>query len=214
MSEQSNHIAKLAYQFLVAWRQSIVYQREIMPALGETLDIPVTEIFYHWNIPPKVESAGVIKGSQWQYFFHGINNCDLIHKADGRFLQVTFGPRGRFDVFSGWSVLQFIMASKRPWSEFAELREFLTAKPPPYNYLSGSHAKMVLLDDYIATLDFFKTADPKLCELKEKYTVVDEENRTITNLPEELIDFTLPAFWDIMVCNALVLSKKGRQALD
>lgn len=211
MPKQRDYPNKLVYHFLDAWWKSMTYQEKIILALADTLQVLPTEIFYSWNIPPRFKATGTIADTQWRYFFHGIYNCALMHLSDRRFLQISFGPRGRFDVFSGWSTLQFIMASKKPWPEFSELKEYLAKKPPPYDHLSGSHAKMSSLMKQIARLDIFEMAAPDLCALKEKHTTVDEEGRAVTRLPEEFNDFTKHNFWDIMVCNALVLNEKGQK---
>ncbi len=214
MPEQADNIPNLAHHFLKAWQQSILYQQEIIPLLAETLGASPLEIFYRWNSAPRCQQWGMIKNTQWEYFFHGYAHCDLTHLPDGRYLQITFGPGGRFDVFSGWATLQFVMAAKAPWPDYAELKEFLAKKPPPYTHLSGSHDGASLLSDHLTSLGYFRPAAPELCALKEQYTTVDEKGSTMTSLPEEFNDFTQPLFWDIMVCHALVLSELGQKALS
>ncbi len=204
----------LARLFLLAWHESIGYQTELLPALADTLEVPLKDVYYHWAIPPRCQQTGIVQGTKWEYFFHGIADCDLKHIEDGRFLQISFGPHGRYDTFSGWGTMLFIMASKPPWPEYSELKNYFADRPPPYNYLSGSHQKMLELADPIETLGLFEVADKKLTQLKtkqsEEFTSIDSEGRHIFSPPAPYDDFTLKVFWDLMVCDAPVLSNMGK----
>jgi hypothetical protein len=113
----------------------------MVPLLAHHLGVAPEEVFYRWIRSPGCEQSGSIAGSDWRYFFHGLE-CDLKNVCDGRFLRLDFGPNGRYDTFTGWGILQFIMTTKHPWHEFPELKAFLAAGPEPCNERSGSHHKM------------------------------------------------------------------------
>ena len=61
----------------------------------------------------------------------------------------------------------------------------------------------------------FEVADKKLAELKvklrEEFTSVDREGRQIFSPPAPYNDFTSQMYWDLEVCDALVLSSLGKQ---
>lgn len=111
---------ELVRLFLLAWHESITWQKAIVQKLADTLDVKPNKSFYLWNMLPhaqssaRIQGTGMIQGTKWKFFFHGMYECDILHAEDGRFLQVTFGPNGRDDIFSGWGTLQFVMASKAP----------------------------------------------------------------------------------------------------
>lgn len=204
----------LARLFLLAWHKSIEYQTELLPYLANTLEIPLEDIYYHWVLPPRCQQTGIIQDTRWRYFFHGIADCDLTHIEDDRFLQVSFGPYGRYDTFSGWGTMLFVMASKVPWSEYSELKNYLADGPPPYNHLSGSHHRMLELLEAIGTLGLFEVADKKLTRLKTKlrkeFTSIDSEGRLIFSPPAPYNDATSKLFWDLEVCDVQVLSELGK----
>jgi hypothetical protein len=180
------------YAFLSACQETVYRQQELVPALAESLGVPPTEVFYQWVMQPRCEQRGTIIGTEWRYFFHG-RECDLKH-SDGKFLRVDFGPGGRFDTFSGWGILQFVMTSKAPWQEFPELRVHLAKRQPPFDELSGSHEKMTAL----------------VSELKDSGLV---EVIDIEPYSEKANDPATRAFWDRQVRNVLVISERGKQAL-
>jgi hypothetical protein len=206
---------ELARLFLLAWHESIKYQSELLPALADTLDVSFEDIYYHWAIPPYHQQTNIVRSTKWQYFFHGKADCDLMHTEDGRFLQISIGPHGRHDTFSGWGTMLFVMASKSPWSEFSELKYYLADEAPPYNHLSGSHKKMSELAYTIEMLGLFEVADRKLTQLKiklrEEFTYIDDEGRHIFSPPAPYNDFTSQMYWDLEVCDVLVLSNLGKQ---
>lgn len=212
---------ELVRLFLLVWYESITLQKIIVPKLADTLDVRPDEIFYLWNMLPhsqsseRIQGTGIIQGTKWKFFFHGMYECDILHAEDGRFLQVMFGPNGRYDIFSGWGTLQFVMASKSPWSEFPQLKAYLAQEPPPYTYVSGEHGKMVELTKLIAQLGLFEVADKELyalsCELKEKDASRDKQGRYTLAFPPPYNNPFERMFWDLEVCEALVLSERGQQ---
>ncbi|MCP5096251.1 MAG: hypothetical protein GY943_11920 [Chloroflexi bacterium] len=209
---------ELVRQFLLAWRDSIEYQRVLVPVLAQTLGVDSQNIFYERHLAENFEYSGILKGTKWKYAFHGIADCDLYHGGDGRFVQIGFGPHGRFDTFSGWGTMLYIMASKPPWPEYLALKQHLAGKPPPYDYLSGSHKKMVKLLKPIEDLGLFEAADKELTrqkvELQEKYTYVDNEGRHILSLPAPFNDVRSKLFWDLRVCDSSVLSEQGKKLFE
>lgn len=216
MNHQSNlkqeNKKEIVRLFLLAWHESITHQHELVPQLAETVGIEPAEMVYYSQIPPyadRFQWGGMIRGTQWKFFFHGIADCNLYHE-DGRYLEISFGPYGRYDVFSGWNTLQFVMASKSPWSEFADLKDYLAAEPPPYTSLSGDYHKMRELDALIAKLKLFDVVDRQLyqlrCELEERY-----KDGTLYSPPAPYNDPSTRIFWDLEVSGALVLSERGQQ---
>jgi hypothetical protein len=159
--------------------------------------------------------TGHLSGVKWRYSFHGLAECDLRQIEDGRFIEIEFGPRGRYDTFSGWGTMLFVMASKPPWRNYSRLKHYLADKPPPYNYLSGSHHKMLTLAKPIEMLGLFEVADKELSDLKSKlkkrYTYIDNEGRHIFAPPAPYSDFTSHLWWDLNVCDSWVLSERGKE---
>jgi hypothetical protein len=201
----------IEYAFLNACQEVVWRQQELVPALAKSLGVTPTEVFYHWVCPPRCEQVGTIASTEWRYFFHGLE-CDLRHQ-DGRSLRVDFGPGGRFDTFTGWGVLQFIMTSKAPWKEFPELRTHLTDKSLPSDTadrFSGNHKEMTVLVSRLEECGWIEVADADLCALTEQCTTIDSEGRRMVKLPKHL---TGREVWDTMACHRLVLSDLGKQML-
>lgn len=183
-------------------------QQELVPALAKTLGVQPSQVFYHWVIPPRCRQIGVIEETEWRYFFHG-HECNLKHQADGRFLRLDFGPGGRFDTFTGWGILQFVMTSKAPRPEFPELQAYLAEKVPPFDELSGSYQRMTELWERLASLGWVEVVAPELVELEEQHTTIDADGRAVVKLPGVYGDFTRPEFWDVMVSHRWVISKSA-----
>jgi hypothetical protein len=148
-------MCSLERSFLSACRELVKAQQELVPLLALTLGVAPEDLFYCWMdrdfpnvaLEPGEEwrlQVGRIQDTEWEYFFHGFE-CDLKNSEDGRFVRVEFGPRGRFDILSGYAVLQFVMTSGPPWPEFPDLKSHLADRPPPYNAFSGSHGRAVEL---------------------------------------------------------------------
>ncbi len=205
-------ITKLEFSFLCACEEAVSRQQELMPLLAYHLGVKPEEVFYHWAIPPRCKQVGILGDTGWKYFFHGAE-CDLKNTRDGRFLRLDFGPYGRFDTFSGFGILQFVMTSIAPWREFSELRTFLAETPPPYNELSGSHAKMVTFADRIKELELVEVADHELYDLVKEHTHIQTNGNQITSLPDEFNNPTKHNFWDAQASKRWVLSEFGKYTI-
>jgi hypothetical protein len=195
---------QLEYPLLVACREVILRQGELMPQLAETVGVRPEELFYTWAFR-KCRQHGRLHTGDWAYFFHGLE-CDLRNTADGRFLRVDFGPGGRLDTFTAWGVLQFIMASKPPWPEFRELKSGFAETPPPFDEYSGSLAKLGMVFDRIEELGLIEKADEELARFAEEHTHLNPEGIRVLSLPPETPEHV---YFDISVCNRRVLSAKG-----
>jgi hypothetical protein len=205
-------LTDLELSFLLACQELVIYQQELAPFLADTLGIRPDQLLYHWKIDPDCRQSGTLADGEWRYFFHGLE-CDLENVQDGRFLRLDFGPQGRLDTFTGWGVLQFIMAAKPPWREFPALRDFLAEKPPPYHRLSGSHQKMHLLADHLWDSGLVETADPHLCSLVQTWQHIEPDGKHVTKLPPEYTGITNSRFWDTFVCGRWVLSNRGKDVI-
>jgi hypothetical protein len=210
----------LELAFLSACQEIVRRQQELVPLLAATLRVLPEEVFYCWMRrsfpepdPPFGEDEdlqrGCIRGTEWDYFFHGFE-CDIQHRDDGRFVRVDFGPRGRLDTFTGWGVLQFVMTTRAPWQTFPDLQTYLAAKPPPYNSLSGSHARMCDLQDRLETLGCFERAAPDLHALVERHTERPPNAWTRFMPPVGLSERDLV---DCYICNRWVLSPTALRIL-
>lgn len=203
---------ELEFSFLCACQEAVLRQQELVPLLSDQLGVQPKEVFYRWVMPPRCKQSGELDGTGWHYLFHGME-CDLKNMQDGRFLRVEFGPHGRLDTFSGFSVLQFVMTTTAPWRMFPALREFLTEVPPPYNELSGSHENMVALDKRIHELQLVEAADPELCAFVNAHTQIGSDGSKILQLPPGFNNQANPAFYDALVCGRRVLSAAGKRLL-
>jgi len=204
-------VTELELSFLCACGEAVKRQQELVPLLADHLGVLPTEVLYHAVIPPGCEQLGFIAQTEWKYFFHGLE-CDLKNSQDGRFLRLDFGPNGRFDTFSGWGILQFIMTTKAPWRTFPSLQCFLAEKVPPYNEFSGSHEKMIQITKRLEELNCFEVADPKLCLVVEQSRILQPDGRELLSLPPELKNNPrcLP---DALVCGRWILSDYGKQLI-
>jgi hypothetical protein len=205
-------ITDLEYAFLCASQEAVLRQQELVPMLAQSLGVEPNEVFYHWVKPPRCEQSGKIVDTDWKYYFHGYE-CNLKHSQDGRFLRIDFGPHGRFDTFSGWGVLQFVMTTTSPWKGFPDLQAFLAEKSPPYNELSGSHQRMTQLARRMAELHLVEAADSELCELVEKHTYIEPNGWHVVKLPAPFNDWTRSEFWDSAVCERWVFSDLGKRVI-
>jgi hypothetical protein len=207
-------LTDLEYTFLCACQEAVLRQQELVPMLAHSLDVEPNEVFYHWVKPPRPhrEQRGKIANTDWKYYFHGYE-CDLKNAQDGRFLRIDFGPHGRFDTFSGWGVLQFVMTTKSPWRVFPDLQAFLAEKSPPYNELSGSHQKMTQLASRMVELNLVEAADSELCKLIEEHTYIEPNGWHVVKLPAPYNDWTRPEFWDSAVCKKWVFSDLGKRVI-
>lgn len=208
---------ELLRRFLLSWHDSINYQTRLLKELAFTLEVEPDGIFYHWVKPPHCSPYGFIRDTTWSYVFHGFADCDLKNEVDGRFLQVSFGPRGRYDVFSAWGTLQYVMASKLPWPEYPLLKRYFANQPPPYNHLSGSYNRMQRLVEPLKNLGLLEVVDRKLLEqkidLSNRYTRIYPDGRRIYEPPDPFNDPEQEIFWDLEVAHAQKLTPLGSALL-
>jgi hypothetical protein len=205
-------LTPLEYAFLGACREVIVRQQELVPLLARTLGVPPTEVFYRWVIPPRCTQSGVFDNAPWRYFFHGVE-CDVYHLSDGRMLRLDFGPGGRYDTFTGWGVLQFVMTTRLPWRTFPDLQRYLAQQPPPYDELSGDHSKMTDLFSRLEERGLITVADPDLYTLVQRHTTVQPDGSQVVVLPEQFQDPTSRGWWDTLVCQQCTISDVGLRLL-
>jgi hypothetical protein len=193
---------------LKACHEVVTRQQELLPLLAKAVGVPEREVWYTWAFR-RCKQSGRVGESGWSYFFHGIE-CDLKH-ADGRFLRLDFGPKGRMDTFTAWGVLQFIMTSAPPWSEFVDLKQHLAERGPPFNELSGSFSKMVAIWAALEARGAFEPADPELVAFQARYTTIGPEGITYVTLPPGTSDEVQV---DCMVAHRPILSAVGHHLLD
>lgn len=206
----------LETSFLRACEELVLVQQELVPLLADTLGVPPQELFYGWmkgafsNVHEREldRESGRVSGTEWHYCFHGFE-CDFWHNHDPRYVRVEFGPHGRFNAFTPWSVLQFVMTSCLPWPDFRELQECLAEKPPPYNHLSGSQVRANELWDMLEARGLVQLADPTLQRLVESRTILRGRTQVI-ELPE---NFSWQERLDCLVCARGVLSTSGSEPL-
>lgn len=207
---------KLTIPLLIAASEMLDKKKELVAKLARQLGVPVQELFYHWmsDHRSKMEQVGFIKNTiwkyfskntNWKYFFHGID-CDLWNTKDGRFLAVSFGPKGRIDAFGAGDVACFVFTSKFPWPEYNELKAFLfdqesyellnrierkNLSQPEFAGLPHipfpNFAKMEFLIDELEAHKFIEPSDPELCQLVEKCTKKLE--------PHEFKERVAPEVW-------------------
>lgn len=165
-------------------REFVLRQKELVPALAKTIGIQPEEVFYSWALR-KINQIGTIHNTNWRYFFHG-PGCSIENIDDRRFLEVSFGPGGRFDTITHYSVLQFIMTSTEPWQEFPELRTYLATEGPPYDRYSGSHERISTLWERMQESGFIAIADPQFVALVKQYTTLLPNGQHVISLPGNL----------------------------
>jgi hypothetical protein len=199
----------IALGVLKACREVVVRQQEVLPLLAALLDVKENQVFYDWMFRRIDPDPGTIGDTGWSHHFHGFE-CDLRH-ADGRFLRIDFGPRGRLDTFTMWGILQFVMTSRPPWSEFADLKNYFAQTAPPFDELSGSHSMMCAVWDALETRGAFEPADPALVTFLEGHTATEVGGLTYIRLPEDTHD---ELRMDCLVAHRPVLSRIGHQLLE
>ena len=194
---------------LEACQELIHRQQEMLPLLAAALQVHEEDVFYTWA-KRKCAQHGNLEGTDWWYFFHGME-CDLRNKVHGRFLRIDFGPGGRTDTFTAFGVLQFIMTSVPPWTEFAELKARLAQRPPPYDEYSGSMNHMGKVWDGLEAQGVLEKADPDLLAFEARYTKVGSDGIKRIHLPEGTPEKTRI---DCSVANRNRLSPRGIEVLD
>jgi hypothetical protein len=184
-------------------------QQEMLPRIAATLGVPDGRVFYTWTLVRRCCQTQDIPDSTWRFSFHGFE-CDLRNTTDGRFLRFDFGTGGRCDCVTAWGVLQFVMTSKEPWREFPTLRERLARTGPPYDYLSGDHAKVSEAWDRLERAGCFEPADPVLVALQARHTTIGPDGINYVSYPEGTSDETMI---DCAVAHRPLLTARARDLL-
>jgi hypothetical protein len=198
----------LTIQLLQACQDLVARQNEFLPYLADEFQVRPSELLYLWA-GRKIEQYGKL-AEGWVYFFHGWE-CDLKNEDDGRFLRVDFGPGGRLDTFTAWGVLQFIMCSKQPWIEYAELQMLVAKEPPPFTQYSGSFEKWLPFWDSLEEQKLLQVADIELLEWADKFTSLDEQGITQIKFPAHIPDKTII---DSSLANRQMISQIGSALLQ
>jgi len=194
---------------LKACHEMIIHNYEIVPLLGDYLGIEQEKIFYVWAFR-KCKQSGQIPHTSWSYFFHGLE-CDLNNIHDGRVLRIDFGPKGRIDSFTPWGVLQFVMTSKSPWSEFHELKSLFAAKQPPLDRFSGDFNKFCFFWDKLENQGYFDNANEHLIQLQKRYTIIGDDGIQHIKFPPTVSEETV---FDCFVAHRKVLSSLGKSLFE
>lgn len=204
---------EIARKFLVAWYDSLMFRQELVPLLAETIGVEPADIVYQSQVPQYAKSFqwdGVIRNTSWKFAFHGIAECTLFRPEDTRILELKFGPYGRYDTFSGWDTLLFVMASTSPWPEYHELKDYFAEDPQPHDFLTGDYHLMREIESDIMQLDLFEIVNRSLyelsCELYKTY-----RDGVLYSPPAPYNDLYSRLYWDLEMSGALVLSQKGQQ---
>lgn len=211
--------------FLRAASDLVLHQTELYPILTRALG---TDPYHFWMIERSTSSTsrwrrwierrrvdrlsdGTTPDGLWRWDFHGLE-CDLVHTGDGRHVRFDFGPSSRHLAITDWGVMQYVMCVKPPWRTFDRLATFLATRPPPWNHLSGDHAKMCQLADRLHQLGLLVPVAPKLGRLVRRFTRIDATSgRRVVEIPKE---FTPPGIMDLAVWNRSTLSSRAERYLE
>ncbi|MBM7845419.1 DUF6896 domain-containing protein [Herpetosiphon giganteus] len=194
-------------EFLAACRESVQRQVELISLLAASWNMQPHEVYYNWR--SQRAQSGMIADTAWRYFLHGLE-CDISNQEDGRFVRIEFGPGGRADCLSSYSVLQFIMTSKAPWGYYPELQAQLADEPAPFDEHSGDYHAIKALIEPLYAAKLIELADPTLQPILEQALVITPEGRQIYELPAPYGNPNSHGFWDMMVCHRMVL-KQAKQ---
>jgi hypothetical protein len=196
---------------LTACQESVGHQIALIAQLAAAWQLAPADVYYHWCMHRP--QAATLYGTPWRYFFHG-TECDMTHQGDGRFVRIEFGPGGRADCLSPWSVLQFIMTSKPPWGYYPALQAQVAKEPPPFNELSGDYTRMAALLEPLYTAHLIVRADPLLYELQQQWRTVDRDGRQCFSLQPPYDNPTKRPFWDMAVCQRMILDPHSNVGRD
>jgi len=193
---------------LQACQEMLQRQREVLPLLAEHLRVLESELFHVWSQRACPQHGSFADGA-WTYFFHGYE-CDLRHVSDHRFLRIDFGPGGRTDTVTAWGVLQFIMSSCAPWSEFAELKTYFAKAGPPHNEFSGDLNRMSAVWQQLQAERAFEVADQGLVDELARHTTTEPSGARKVQFPANASErYVL----DCMVAHRQRLSPRAMQLL-
>lgn len=170
---------------LAACREATARRQELLPLLAETVGVSPTEVFYAWTLRrqwvlERCGQHGRLGDTGWGFFFHGAE-CEL-SEDDGRVLRYDFGPGGRVDTFTSWGVLQFIMTSVAPWSEFPVLKARL-ARRPSGDGSAGDTRALAAVWNRLTARGAFEPAAPDLVAFQARYTAVGPDGIRYTRFP-------------------------------
>lgn len=199
----------LETRILEACQEVVTRNQELLPLLSKAMGVEkIEEVFYSWAFR-RCKQSGQLD-NVWKYRFHGLE-CDLKNHSDGRYLRIDFGPNGRVDTFSAWGILQFIMTSVSPWSQFDDLKSYFAKTAPPYDRFSGDSEKFHRVWDTLVNNGCFDIADTHLVELQEKYTYTNENGTRFIKFPSEISEKTKI---DTHVSHKRVISQHGYKLLN
>jgi hypothetical protein len=185
------------------------HQQELLPLLASALGVPPEDVFYTWAFR-RCKQHGDLPDTPWCFFFHGLE-CDLKNSADGRFLRLDFGPRGRLDTISAWGALQFIMTSVAPWPDYAALKQLFADKEPPYDQYSGNLHRFGEYWDRLEAQGCFETTDQGLVEFEAQYAAVGPSGIRTVRFPPETPEQTQI---DCLVAHRTYLSAHARRLVE
>ncbi len=173
---------------LEACQEAVRRQHEMLPLLAASVHVPEEQVFHSWALR-KCKQRGDLEGTDWWYFFHGLE-CDLRNRSDGRVLRIDFGPGGRIDTFTAWGVVQLIMTSVPPWTEFSQLKSQFAAHPPPYDEFSGSLSRLSEVWDRLEEQGCFEKADPRLLAFVAQYAKIGPDGIRKIQFPDGTLEKT------------------------
>jgi hypothetical protein len=190
-------------------------RRELLPALAEAVGVPPDQVFYTWMLRRdwllgRAGQHGRVGDTGWAYCFHGYE-CDLAHD-DGRLVRFDFGPGGRVDTFTSWGVLQYILTSGPPWSEFLGLKARLgrEGRASAGRRVADTRPMDIVWGALVAR-GAFEPAAPDLVALQARYTTVGPDGLTYVRFPPGTPDATQA---DCAVAHRQTLSAVGRRLLQ
>ncbi|WP_372364961.1 hypothetical protein [Candidatus Uabimicrobium sp. HlEnr_7] len=203
------------YNFLCACKHVVDYQQEVFPLIAADLKNTINVGYYEWmSLYPGVgfNFDGIItwQEEEWRYWFHS-SECSVENIKDGRHIRIDFGPKGRLDTFCQWGVLLYVVCSRAPWPNFAELCHFLMPNSPPYHISDAYGAKKFDYFDKFAHLDLIVYPDLPLYNLQQKYFYRSEAGHFIQSYPNDGPDSLR---FDFEVCNRYILTQKALEIID
>ncbi len=194
---------------LEACREVVARRQELLPLLAQALGVPERDVFYTWAFR-RCRQRGALNDTGWVYFFHGYE-CDLEHTGDGRLLRLDFGPGGRVDTLTMWSVLQFIMTSTIPWPEYPELRQRFAKPEQRATRFAGNTAAFGKVWDSLQVRGALEPADPALIRFKDACTTRGADGLLHVRYPPGTPETTEI---DCAVAHRPVLSPVGLRLLE
>lgn len=180
------------FLILQTCHQFSLYKENLMNSLAKSIRLEKKDIFYHWCFR-KISQSGIIIGSDWKYFFHGLE-CDLRNCKDNQVIRIEFGPSGRIDTFTSWGLLLFILTLKEPSNEIIKIKKYFSENSG--NYLSDFNKIDRILSSKLEEL-----------EIKKLIAKASLKNHLISKRSEDEL------YFDSLVCQRKVISNHGLQLL-